>query len=271
MKKRIICAVAALLMVCMLAMPAWAQAQDSGERLVDNAVLLSPGERDELVGLLDSISNQLECDIVVHTTNTLDGKTPEAYADDFYDYNGYGFGDEADGVLLMVCMSTRDWSISTTGFCITAINERGLDYLTDEFLPLLSDGDYAGAFTEFAEECGWLIEQARQGTPYGTGSSASDEDTPWGFMGALSAGLGALLGLPVVNGMKNELKVNRSAAPSNYYMRFAAGGFAPRVTANKLGENLARTYIPPVSSSSGGSRTHVGSSGRTHGGRSGKF
>ena len=29
-----------------------------------------------------------------------DGKTAQAYADDYYDYNGYGYGENDDGILL---------------------------------------------------------------------------------------------------------------------------------------------------------------------------
>lgn len=38
---------------------------------------------------------------VVHT---LDGSTPMEYADDYYDYNGYGFGAGKDGIL---CYNTN--------------------------------------------------------------------------------------------------------------------------------------------------------------------
>ena len=34
-------------------------------------------------------------------------------ADDFFDYNGYGLGDDRSGVLLYINMSTRDVWIST--------------------------------------------------------------------------------------------------------------------------------------------------------------
>ncbi len=40
------------------------------------------------------------------------GSVMEA-ADDFYDYNGYGQGPDRDGLILYVCMDTRDIWIST--------------------------------------------------------------------------------------------------------------------------------------------------------------
>ena len=66
-------------------------------RVVDNANLLTASEEQELEKYLDSISEDLKFDIAVVTTDTINGKTPMAYADDFYDYNGYGYGDDRDG------------------------------------------------------------------------------------------------------------------------------------------------------------------------------
>ena len=36
--------------------------------------------------------------LAVVTVNSLEGKTAEAYADDYYDYNGYGYGENDDGL-----------------------------------------------------------------------------------------------------------------------------------------------------------------------------
>ena len=38
---------------------------------------------------LDEISEKQQCDVVVVTENSLDGKSAQDYADDFFDYNGY--------------------------------------------------------------------------------------------------------------------------------------------------------------------------------------
>ena len=81
-------------------------------------------------------------DVAVVTADTLDGKTPMAYADDFYDYNGYGFGESKDGVLLLVSMEDRDWWITTTGYGITAITDAGREYMSERFLPAMSEDVY---------------------------------------------------------------------------------------------------------------------------------
>ena len=57
-------------------------------RLVDRADLLSELEEEELEARLDEISERQQADVVVVTVNSLDGKSAQDYADDFYDYNG---------------------------------------------------------------------------------------------------------------------------------------------------------------------------------------
>ena len=134
-------------------------------RVVDMAELMDESEKSSLLSKLDEISERQQLDVVVVTVNTLDGKTPAAYADDFYDYNGYGYGQNKDGVLLLVSMEDRDWYISTTGYGITAFTDKGIDYISDEFKPYLSDGDYYEAFVEYAKQCDKFMTQAGEGKP----------------------------------------------------------------------------------------------------------
>ena len=99
-------------------------------RLADQADLLAPSAESSVLAVLDEISDRQQLDVVVVTTATLDGKTPMAYADDFYDENGYGFGSGRDGVLLLVSMEDRDWWITTSGYGITVFTDAGMDYMS---------------------------------------------------------------------------------------------------------------------------------------------
>lgn len=96
----------------------------------------------------------------VVTADDIGRKNTMDYADDFYGYNGYGFGENYDGVLLLVSMEDRDWWMSTSGYGITAITDAGIEYISDKFLSDLSDGDYAGAFSTYAELCDEFFTQA---------------------------------------------------------------------------------------------------------------
>ena len=57
-------------------------------RLVDNADLLTEEEENLLLARLDEVSQRQQFDVVIVTASSIDGKSPMAYADDFFDYNG---------------------------------------------------------------------------------------------------------------------------------------------------------------------------------------
>ena len=135
-------------------------------RLVDNADLLMADDAEALLADLDSRSEALQFDIVIVTVDSLDGETPQNYAEDFFWYNNYGLGEDRDGALLLVAMDTRDWYIATHGFGITAITPAGREAMVDRFLPQLSNAEYAAAFSTFAEECEDYVNQARNGSAY---------------------------------------------------------------------------------------------------------
>ena len=63
-------------------------AQSTSPLIVDNANVLSDTEEQELLTTLEKIRADHDFDVVILTVETLDGEWPEAYADDYYDYNG---------------------------------------------------------------------------------------------------------------------------------------------------------------------------------------
>ncbi|MEI3339177.1 MAG: TPM domain-containing protein [Eubacterium sp.] len=73
-------------------------AQDAGnsgqqnQRLVDEADLMTSEEEARVMEKLDEVSALREFDVVVVTVNSTGQKTPQEFADDFYDAYGYGYG-----------------------------------------------------------------------------------------------------------------------------------------------------------------------------------
>lgn len=66
-------------------------------RLVDQAELLTAEEQQQIQAKLDEVSELHHCDAVVMTVNSLEGKTATEYADDAFDYDGYGLGEDKAG------------------------------------------------------------------------------------------------------------------------------------------------------------------------------
>ena len=112
-KKKIWCCLFSLLWMFVLIFPVMASeipdipTERQKPLLVDEAGLLSEEESSTLINKLEEISQRQKNEVAVVTVNSLEGKTAEAYADDYYDYNGYGYGENDDGLLLLVSMGER--------------------------------------------------------------------------------------------------------------------------------------------------------------------
>ena len=163
MRKKIITAALLILLCLGLSVPVFATDTD---RLVDYANLLSVAQQAQIEAHLDALSQEHQLDIVVVTVDDIRGYTSQQFADDYFDYNGYGQGYDRDGILLLISMEDRDWAISTSGWCITAFTDAGLAHMEDEIVPYLSDGEYDQAFSTFADLCEEFVIQARNGSPY---------------------------------------------------------------------------------------------------------
>lgn len=265
-KKRIITLILALMLFATAVFPAFAA---DLPRLIDNAELLSQTQQSKLLSKLDEISERQQADIVIVTVDSIGDYTPQEYADDFYDYYGYGYGDNKDGVLLLVNMGERDWYISTTGYGITAITDAGLDYISDKFVSKLSDGDYDKAFMTYAKLCDKFFTQAKTGKPYDVGNMPKE---PFDIVMSLiiSLAIGLAVAFIATGIMKSKLKTVRYQSAAGNYVR----ANSMNVTTNSdlfLYTHIDRHEKPQNNSSSGGSSTHTSSSGSTHGGGGGKF
>lgn len=250
------------IILCLL-MALFLTAHATAPRLVDDAGLLTSTEAAQLEATLDEISTRQSLDIVIVTVNSTDGRSPEAFADDWFDYHDYG----NDGILLLVSMEDRDWHISTTGYGITAVTDAGLEYMSEQFLPMLSDGEYADAFRTFAELCDEFTTQAKTGDPYDSHNLPKEPFDPL-FTLIVSLVIGLVAALIITGPMKRELKSVRKQYRADAYV--APGSL--RLTASRdlfLYSKVVRTERPKSTSS--GSSTHTSSSGRSHGGGGGKF
>lgn len=235
----------------------------SGIRLIDGAGLLTKSQRGNIKNRLDEISNKHNCDIVIVTTNTLNGKTPMVYADDFFDYNGYS----ENGILLLISMEDRDWYISTAGSGISAVTDAGWQYIGDEIVEYLSDGDYNSAFKRYADLCDdFLTHKEETGEPYNKGNLPKRPLSSIWYLYSLIGG--AVVALIVTGIMKSDLKSVEWKSAGNYVKDGSL-----KVTESKdifLYSHIDRQRKPEESSSSSTS-THTSSSGASHGGGGGKF
>jgi uncharacterized protein len=247
--------------------------------LMDEAGLLTDNEASTLREKLVMLSDKHQADIVIVTVNSLGGASVTDFADDYFDYNGYGRGQNKDGVLLLVSIEERDWCISTSGSAIYAFTDAGIQYIGDQMVSSgLSSGDYASAFNVFADSADNFFQKAVDDVPFDTGTMPK---TGMDLMIWAVAGLtiGLVIALVVTGRMQKQLK---SVQMKSQALDYILPGSLLLSVANEefLGKNVTQTLrpvAPPPSfdggggGGGGGSSTHVSSSGSSHGGGGGKF
>ncbi len=230
-------------------------------RLNDGADLLDSTEEAEILNLLNDVSSKTGFDLVIVTTNSTNGKSVMEYADDYYDNNGYG----ENGLLFLIDMGGREWWISTSGEAINRFSDSTLDYIGEESVWYLSNGDYCQAFNTFII----LSENHINGNvDYG-------DEYDLGTTLVISLIAGFIIALIYVSSLKSKLTtVGAQKSASNYAINSSLQIAATRD--NFLYKNVskvpkARNNNSSSSARSGGSSVHRASSGRSHGGRGGRF
>lgn len=272
MKKRVVSIIFAIFLVSLSVLPAFAESEGASTygRLVDNAKLLSEDEYSQLKEHIDTVSEKYTFDVVIVTEKSIGEKTPTEYADDFFDYNGYGEGDNHDGILFLLDMENRKWAISTTGAGIPYFTDYGQEKIMDDVKPYLSDGEYYDAFDTFVTMCDDYINKAITDEPYDVNNQPKTI-IPIYYIIFGGVGIGALVGFIVVLIMKSKLKTVRMQPLASSYVK--SGSFKLKEHSDLyLYRNISKTAKPKDNdSSSGGSSTHTSSSGTSHGGSSGSF
>lgn len=288
-----------LVLTLLLSIPLSASA--APDKIVDDADLLTDSEEAALEEKAQALADKYQIDVVIVTVWSLDGKTSEAYADDYFDYNGYGIGDEHSGVLLLLAMEYRDWAISTCGEAIYALTDYGNQALFSEISGYLKWDEYYDAFDTYLEALEPYFAAYADGAPIdgfpdeytgpGTYEPGSGEEhvyypeqksvwdvLPGALLKALAAG--AVVGgiaLLIMQGMMRTSKPQNGAVsymqPGTYNLDQIQDVF--------LYSNVSKVRRSEPSSSSGGhsssshsgggSSVHHSSSGSSHGGSHGKF
>ncbi len=281
-----------VLIICIALVPA-VMADGSKSVVYDQEGLLDASEVEMLNAKLAELYNTYNVDVAIVTTASLDGKTAQEYADDFYDENDIGQGENKDGIMLMISGSERQYALTTTGSCINVFSDYDLEYISDNFLPYLSDGYWCSACTSFINDCGpCLVAAEDDDYIYNPDDFDNDYDDDYNLIGASSYFSPAWLGMALIIGliaaligmkvMKSGMKsVSMKASAADYLRK---GSFKPgrqqdlflyhtvTMTARpKNNDNDGGSHHGGFGSGGGFSSTHTSSGGATHGGRSGSF
>ncbi len=277
MKKKIICLL--LFAVMLLVFAAGAGAERS--LVIDEAGLLSENEVRRLEEKIEEIRDEYDFELVVLTVESTGGKRAEAFADDYYDDNGFGYGLDHDGALILVSMEERDLYISTAGSGQRIFTDYGIDYVLDDVAEYLSDGDYYRAFRAFLEDSEELIRQDGRGEAYDVGNPIEGYGQPERSKSSRVAGklvpsaiISFIISLISVGVMKKKMNTAVKNRDAREYVR--PGSFVlTRERDTYLYSNVTMVRRQTNDSNrgghGGGSSTHFSSSGVSHGGGGRKF
>lgn len=228
-----------------------------GPRVVDLANVLSPADESILEQKAAEIGARFNMDLVIVTTNDTGGRSAMDFADDYFDYNGYGVGDSRDGALFLIDFANRQTWISTSGDkTIEALTDAQIENILDDVYAgnKMSSGDYAGAAEAFLTS----TQKVLQGNTF----SLLD-----GLLGLITSGATGL-------GFFASTKSSYKGKPKPNIFEYRGNSIVSMglVTDNLVNQfTTQRVIAVPTSNNNrpfggGGSSTHTSSSGRTHGG-----
>ena len=134
--------------------------------ITDLAGYLTEEQNEELTVQLNSIREKYSFDVAFVSEKSLSAVDAQAAADDIYDYNGYGYGENYDGILFYIADSEREYHFSVCGSGETIFNENGLAYLEKKIVPYLKKDNYYAAVKSYADHTEELLEMAAEGKPF---------------------------------------------------------------------------------------------------------
>ena len=284
--KRIISLLLPLLLILTLSVPVMA----SGPRIVDRADLLTDAQEETLEQKAQAISQEYGMDVVIVTVYDLEGATASAYADDYFDDNGYGIGSSRSGVLFLIALESQNWAISTSGETIYALTDYGIEQIFRSIAADLSSDRFYAAFDSYLDQLPRYFQAYQDGHPIdGNPDSGYNGpgyiDPPYGddvvyydpepgisdvfrIIG-VSLLIGAAVSVITILIMRSQMNTARSQKDAGSYL--VSGSYCLRRSQDIFLYSRVTRSPRPKSNSGGGSSVHRGSSGRSHGGRSGGF
>lgn len=251
---------------------------DETEKVYDFANLFSEDEEVEIYNKISDYISISNYDLAVVTINE-NNKTDEvSYADDFYDYNYFGFDESFSGLLFLIDMDNRVIYISTTGYGIKMYDDNRIDRIIDVGYDDLVNGDYANSIIRMISK---TYDYYQAGFPESNenliidGSDVYyDEDKTLIDYLMPMFGISFIITLIVSLIMYNKTRLKIKSINTVSYLtnerdinvqRQFIRSSVSRIPRNTGGSSYGG------SSRSGGSSYHSSSSGRSHGGGGRRF
>lgn len=227
-------------MLCMVLVTTVCASEADGAFVFDDAGILTDSEEAALENRLRELSHTYQAQIAIAAMDSLEGADIDDYLDFAYDSLALGYGENNDGVLLLISMNDRDFRILSKGLAGDAITGSDIDTIGNAMESQLSAGNYSEAFHIFADKCDYYLDGHINGQPF---------PVLLNLLIALVVGL--IIALIVTGVWKGQLKSVRRQNQANAYVK------AGTMEITQSGDffmyrNVTRTERPRSNSSSGG-------------------
>lgn len=240
----------------------------------DVAGILSSEQQTELNETAERISEQYNCGVYIVTLEDYteySGTDIFTFTQNFYKAYHLGMGDSRSGILLLLSMSGRDYSLVSYGSnAHYAFTDYGQQVLSSRFLDNFRTNDWYGGFSDYLECCDDFLARAGAGNPFDI-SYESGRNSSNVFSFALIAGVPSLVAIVVCETMKRKMKpVIRESRADEYIV---PGGINLSVKRDVfINRTITRTVIrtenrTPSCGGTGGTTVNAGG----FSGHSGKF
>ena len=292
-------------MICLLictflvmgSMTVWADqtgAVSGQPRVFDQAGLFSETEIIQLEEKIAQCRKSTKMDVVIVSAYADGERSAEEYADDYYDYGGFGVGKKASGVLLLYYMDGPgqpggECYISTAGTMINMLTDERIESILDDVYGDLGNRDFAGATEHFLEDVKAYVKEGVESGQYtydrDTGEIVRYHSIRLYEVAIAMVIAGILAGSVCLDIKKRYAMKQSSREVSNSLQAYRADcAFHFSVAGDKMINKYVRSIpIPRNTSSGSGGRGHSGSSsagrstihtsssGRSHGGGGRRF
>lgn len=270
------------IMICLLictflvmgSMAVWADqtgAVSGQPRVFDQAGLFSETEIIQLEEKIAQCRKSTKMDVVIVSAYADGERSAEEYADDYYDYGGFGVGKKASGVLLLYYMDGPgqpggECYISTTGTMINMLTDERIESILDGVYGDLGNRDFAGATEHFLEDVKAYVKEGVESGQYtydrDTGEIVRYHSIRLYEVAIAMVIAGILAGSVCLDIKKRYAMKQSSREVSNSLQAYRADcAFHFSVAGDKMVNKYVRSVpIPRNTSSGSGGRGHSGSS-----------
>lgn len=241
---------------------------NSSSKVYDFSKLLEEEEEEQLKKYAQKLSSFQNNSIVVVTISDLNSNSPREYADDFFDYNEFG----TDGIILLICLNSRDVYISTSGYGQIIFDEKRIDSILENIAPKLSNQKYFEAIEYFLQE---VENNLKQGSSHSMkhcniinayGDYRCKKEIPYLWILPICF----IISLFITWICTRKYQKIRLATDAKIYLKKEEITLGKKID-KFLHTSTSRIPLPTNTSSNHGSKTHHGSSGSSHGGNGRKF